>query len=234
MLAKAALGDRNSRHFFAEKLITYYRLTPAGQVYHYDTEFMQIYRQFINQNYETLDRKYTVYQLIQLVLNSSGETAECGAYKGATSYFICHRIQGLGKTHHVFDSFQGLSEPTAFDNPVWKAGHLAADDSYIRTILKDFDFVHYHVGWIPEKFPEVAEQRFCFLHLDLDLYQPTLDSLQFFYERMTAYGIIICDDYGFLSCVGVTSAMDEFFADKPEKIIALPTGQGLVVILPNS
>ena len=71
--------------------------------------------------------------------------------------------------------------------------------------------------------------KFCFVHLDVDLYQPTLDSLTFFYEKMIQGGIILCDDYGFTTCPGAKKAMDSFFSDTHEEVVSLPTGQGFVV-----
>ena len=35
-------------------------------------------------------------------------------------------------------------------------------------------------GWIPSRFEEVKDKNFSFVHIDVDLYQPTLDSLNFF------------------------------------------------------
>ena len=75
----------------------------------------------------------------------------------------------------------------------------------------------------------MEHERFSFVHLDVDLYQPTMDSLEFFYGRMNPCSIILCDDYGFVTCPGAKKAMDSFFADKPEEIVSLPTGQGFVV-----
>jgi hypothetical protein len=43
--------------------------------------------------------------------------------------------------------------------------------------------------------------------------------------------MMVCDDYGFDSCPGARRAMDDFFAERPECIIHLPTGQGLVLKL---
>jgi len=88
--------------------------------------------------------------------------------------------------------------------------------------------VFYHKGWIPQRFADVSESDFCFVHLDVDLYQPTLDSLQFFYDRMPRGGIILCADYGFITCPGARQAMDAFFAAKKENIVCLPTGQAFV------
>ncbi|HEX3704868.1 MAG TPA: TylF/MycF/NovP-related O-methyltransferase, partial [Vicinamibacterales bacterium] len=48
------------------------------------------------------------------------------------------------------------------------------------------------------------------LHIDVDLYEPTRDSIAFLYERMNPGGIVVCDDYGFMTCPGATKAIDEF------------------------
>ena len=46
-------------------------------------------------------------------------------------------------------------------------------------------------------------------------------------------GFLVFDDYGFPSCAGARRAVDEFFANKPEVPLCLPTGQCLVVKLPG-
>jgi hypothetical protein len=69
-------------------------------------------------------------------------------------------------------------------------------------------FVEVYKGWIPERFAVVAGRSFCFAHIDVDLYRPTLDSMAFFYPRMAPGGIILLDDYGFSTCPGVTEAVD--------------------------
>ena len=42
-------------------------------------------------------------------------------------------------------------------------------------------------------------------------------------------GFVICDDYGSGNYPGSRRAMDEFFADKPEKPVELPQGQAFIV-----
>ena len=50
---------------------------------------------------------------------------------------------------------------------------------------------------------------------------------------MVAGGLIVCDDCGFETCPGARHATDAFFADRPEPIVHLPTGQRFVVIEPR-
>ena len=54
--------------------------------------------------------------------------------------------------------------------------------------------VVFHPGWIPDKFADVGEKKFCFVHIDVDLYEPTRDALALFGQRLAPGGILICDD----------------------------------------
>jgi hypothetical protein len=172
-----------------------------------------------------------VYQLLRMTESIPGDTAECGVYRGASSFLICKFIENsaFSKTHHVFDSFEGLSEPVALDGEHWRKNDLQADLADTQRTLSSFGNVEFHKGWIPNRFFEVADRRFSFVHVDVDIYEPTRDSMAFFYPRMSEGGVILCDDYGFKSCPGATKAVDDFLDEKPEKMIALSDGGGFLV-----
>ena len=223
-VAQYALAER-----FTSLVCPRYKFGEFGKIYMRDADFLKYYESFEGRNYRSLDRKYELDQFMKASVALEGDTAECGAYAGASSYLMCRRIAGTGKVHHVFDSFEGLSAPCAEDGTHWKPGSLTSGEEVIRRNLKEFDFVKYYKGWIPERFGEVKDRRFCLVHVDVDLYQPTLDTLEFFYERMSPGGVMLCDDYGFSTCPGAKKAMDEFFADKPEEIVSMTTGQGLAI-----
>jgi O-methyltransferase len=61
--------------------------------------------------------------------------------------------------------------------------------------LSEFPFVHLYKGWIPSRFIEVEDRQFSFVHIDVDLYEPILDSLNFF-PKLVKGGVIVFDDYG--------------------------------------
>lgn len=175
------------------------------------------------------DRRYSVAQMLRLVADVEGDTAEVGAWKGAMSWLICAANQRR-KVHHIFDSFEGLSEPSPVDGDHWHKGALACTEEVVRQNLSEWaGHVRTYKGWVPERFPEVEGVRFSFVHIDVDLYEPTRDSIAFFYPRMAPGGIILCDDYGFTSCPGATRACDEFLADKPEKMVGLASGSGFLI-----
>ena len=82
-------------------------------------------------------------------------------------------------------------------------------------------------GWIPSRFDEVSHRRFAFVHIDVDLYEPTRDSIAFFYSRLSEGGILLIDDYGFSTCPGATRAVDE--AGLSHTMIALSDGGGFLI-----
>lgn len=177
------------------------------------------------------DRRWMVKELLRLVEHIPGDTAECGVYNGSTSYLICAanaRSTQL-KTHFGFDSFAGLSEPKPQDGSYWASGNLTIAEETAQQNLAEFERMSLLKGWIPDRFAEVQDHTFSFLHIDVDLMDPTRDSLEFFYSRMSEGGIILCDDYGFTTCPGVTQAVDEFFADKPDKFLSLSGGGGFMI-----
>jgi O-methyltransferase len=171
------------------------------------------------------ERRFLLSQLALSVVDLPGDTAEAGVYDGTSSIIIC---RALGRPHHAFDSFEGLSEPGPMDGRYWRGGDLAVSEQKAREVLEPLG-AHVYRGWIPTVFAEARIERLCLAHIDVDLYEPTRDSLEFFYPLLVPNGMLICDDYGFASCPGARRAADEFMADKPEPVIHVPTGQGLVL-----
>jgi SAM-dependent methyltransferase len=211
----------------ASLLVPRYVLTDPEKAWFEDEEFFAAFDALEEHNL-TADRKYMLRQLLALVDRVPGDTAECGVYRGASSWFICDHFSASPRTHHAFDSFQGLSAPRAIDGSYWSQGDLSESEASARALLAGFD-VRFYCGWIPERFAEVATRTFAFVHIDVDLYEPTRDSLEFFYPRLSPGGLIILDDHGFTTCPGATRAADEFMAGRPEPIISLTTGQGLII-----
>jgi hypothetical protein len=184
-----------------------------------------------------LDRRFFAIQTALSVADLPGSTAECGVRRGTGSALICQALletYGDSGRHFAFDSFEGLPEPEESDRMAsgrhkWKKGKLRTAYEVAHELLAEFDFCQVVKGWIPDSLVVAAEHRFRFVHIDVDLHRPTWDSLAFFYPRMEAGGVFLLDDHGFADCPGARKAAESFFADKPERIVEVPTGQALVV-----
>jgi len=68
-----------------------------------------------------------------------------------------------------------------------------------------------------------------FVHLDADLYDPTLSGLRFFYPRLSKRGILLVHDYN--AWPGARRAVDEFFSALPELPIPMPDKSGSALIV---
>jgi len=71
--------------------------------------------------------------------------------------------------------------------------------------------VRYFPGWIPSSFPCPNLELYKFVHIDVDLYHPTKDSLEYFWPRMALGGIIVTDDYNW---PGAKKAFEDFAKSK--------------------
>jgi len=217
----------------ARLLVPSYRLKWPQLDWWKNEEFTRYLVQFSELRELNTGRKWMVYQLLRLVAHIPGDTVECGVFKGATSYLICsaNKQSKAGiKTHHIFDSFAGLSDPGPSDGKHWAKGDLKCEIEQVKRALSEFENINFHPGWIPQRFQDVADRKFSFVHIDVDLANPTLESLAFFYPRMQEGGIVVCDDYAMTICPGATQVVDRFLADKPEKMLMLPDGGGFFIV----
>lgn len=213
----------------ARKLTPDFAINDHGRIFLDDDEFRNWFERFAENNYKNYERRWTLKELLRLLPAVPGDLAECGVYQGATASRLCQFATEHGRRVHLFDSFEGLSKPGESDGSFWTVGDLSVSEAVVRNNLAGFDCFDTFPGWIPTRFGEVADRRYAFLHVDVDLEQPTYDSIAFFYPRMSAGGVIVLDDHGYYTCPGARKAALDYMADKPEPVIDLATGQGIII-----
>lgn len=178
-------------------------------------------------------------------LGLPGARAECGTYRGATALLLAHawksrdpRFSGEGL--YLIDSFVGTSESGEHDLipvraadgttlreaffPVAKAG---LTPELVRGYFGEFPRVSLCAGWIPQVFASVPEQPWAFVHLDVTLFEPTLAALEYFYPRLVAGGVIVCD--GSIFCPGAKTAWDEFCAARKLPFVVLGNRESILI-----
>ena len=232
------IGELNAeqRYVWGERAFATFvpnvRLSEFGRSVFADVDFLADYERFDRSNYRSFDRKFAMKELLKLALPLDGDVAECGVFRGASAFLLAKGIAARApdKKLHLFDSFAGLSAPNPdLDGAHWHSGDLACGLAEVASNLtQQASFIEFHPGWIPAGFSEITEGRFCFVHIDVDLFEPTRDALAFFGQRLAPGGLIVCDDYGFETCPGARRAMDEYAGASGQTIVHLPTGQGVI------
>ncbi|MFM8578809.1 MAG: TylF/MycF/NovP-related O-methyltransferase [Planctomycetaceae bacterium] len=170
--------------------------------------------------------QFLIHSVASGVRHLDGDMAEVGVYAGSTAKMICE-AKG-DKRFHICDTFEGLPAPTPEDGGVEKQGSFACDLPSIQRYLSGYGNLEYHVGFCPDSVRGVLDDtRFCFVHLDVDLYSSTKQCLEYFFPRMVPGGVLISHDYSVLD--GVRQAFAEFTADRIEKVIETPMTQCMLV-----
>jgi hypothetical protein len=186
-------------------------------------------------------RYYSFPSLLRGIADAPGDVCEVGCYRGLSAHLIASTLREMGKQarFHLCDSFEGLSEFSAvdrsdfhdMDRPEKRRKYMCSLE-IVRQNLREFDFIEYHKGWIPEPFTALVDRRFCFVHLDVDLYQPTRDSFEFFYPRLVTNGVMVFDDYGSVKFPGARQALDECLSRVHDAfLVSLPAGQAFLIKL---
>lgn len=175
-------------------------------------------------------RLFILYQLAQYASLVSGDVAELGVYKGGSAKLLSlvFNRKAVEKRIFLFDTFSGMprTNPNKDLHSQGDFGDTSIED--VQTFLGDCNNIVLSKGRFAETLHSVDAYRFCYVHVDCDIYSSVMECCQFFYPRLSPGGIMIFDDYGFISCPGARLAVDEFFADKREPLVYLPTGQCLM------
>jgi O-methyltransferase len=174
---------------------------------------------------------WTVSALAQQALHVPGDFIEAGVYLGGTAKALRNVIDAgrSQKVLHLFDTFEGMPEAVAGrDLHNFKDFGDTSIEAVAAFVGTESASLRYHKGLIPETFNGQEDMRIAFAHIDVDLYKSVLDCAEFIYPRLSPGGIMIFDDYGAPSCPGARSAVDEFFAGRPEVPLVLRTGQAII------
>lgn len=195
------------------------------------SEFKNRFNKVQGHTVVSAEKAYVLLQMLKQAIHFPGHIAEIGVYKGGTAKLINEHMKDSRvswKLLHLFDTFEGMPkvDPT---KDMHKEGDF--NDTSLKAVS---DFVGpyqtiFHQGLFPQSAHQILNEKFCFVHVDCDIYTSVKACCDFFYPRIDR-GIIVFDDYGAESCPGAKAAVDEFFshAARIEEPIYLPTGQAII------
>lgn len=146
-----------------------------------------------------------------------GYIGEFGVYAGGSLEILA--MYNPGKDILAVDSFEGVPKESEYDL------HREGDFNMVNyhAIAGYFKLVYPAVrifkGFIPKVFEAFDEHtRFCFCHVDLDMYDSIRNSLDFLLPRLLTGGMILLDDYKVRSTPGCEKAINDFFEAHPMEL----------------
>ena len=171
-----------------------------------------------------------------------GDFVECGVSWGCVSSAIMESLDWdrLGKTFYLLDTFSGMDESLLTEsekasgfsekNATYKAtGGYALNIDTVRANFSQWKNVRIIQGIVPDTLAKIDSQKIVYLHLDMNCTVPEIAAVEGLWERIVPGGMILMDDFAFYSFDAQHEAFKEFARKHDQKILALPTGQGLMI-----
>lgn len=163
--------------------------------------------------------------------------AECGVYQGS-SLVSCAKLAKALRRDVAFvglDTFSGLPPLSEIDlshSPTRAAlgtKPLFSDTSAeaVMTLARQHDVsdtIELIPGLFTHTLPKLPERRYFFVNIDCDLYEPHLECLEYFYDRVEPGGMVFFDDYHSVEFPMARAAVDHFMRGRPERLIHLRFG----------
>jgi hypothetical protein len=148
----------------------------------------------------------------------SGDFVACGVQKVGYPRMIVDYVAfgGLAKRYWLVDAYSGLgASPETYDD--------------VKRTFAGFPNVHLAQGVVPAVLPRIDALQIAYLALDLNDAVTEGLALEFLWERLVPGALVVFDHYGFAGSEAQKATHDRFARTQRASILALPTGQGLLI-----
>ena len=190
----------------------------------------------------SVESMFALYKAVEHVVRRDipGDMVECGVYKGGSAMMMAMCLRHFGckrdRKIYMYDTFEGMSSPTALDqdltgldasdlldlgpresNTVWAYCPLPVVQENLARTGYAPDRLVYVKGMVEDTLPATRPARISLLRLDTDWHASTHHELTHLYPVLVGGGILILDDYGHWQ--GARKATDEYLATIPDPIL---------------
>jgi hypothetical protein len=166
-----------------------------------------------------------------------GDFVECGVNTGIFSLAICDYLDfnATGRSFWLFDTFSGIPQEQVSERER-SLGRLEENSAWFSDCFEvatanfaPFPRAKLVRGKVPDTLSTVEIERVAYLSLDLNIVEPEIAALEFFWDKLSPGAPVVLDDYGWSAYRPQKEAMDEFASTRGVEILTLPTGQGLLL-----
>ncbi len=166
-----------------------------------------------------------------------GDFAEFGVNTGVLTSMV-FRVLGERLAHKemfLFDTFHGIPLETVSGAEAVHAREmnetLYAQDVYGFTQAQFARFPNVHLvrGLLPETLTAIAGRKLSYISIDLNAASTEMAVISAIWEQLVEGAHIVLDDYGFGRHEEQNRAWNRFAESVDRRILALPTGQGVLL-----
>jgi hypothetical protein len=183
--------------------------------------------------------------------NIEGAFVECGVWKGGSvmvSMLVLKSSDRLDKKFYLYDTFEGMSEPTKFDadysenkadellknnlknktNKIWCYSPIEDVKNNLNLINYPEENIKFVKGKVEDTLLSQVPDKIALLRLDTDWYESTKLELVKLFPKLEKGGVLIVDDYGYWK--GSKKAVDEYFQNKKGFFFHRIDETGIIII----
>ncbi len=192
---------------------------------------------YLKSNASRLRKALFHYEIYKKISSIPGDIFELGVFRGCSLVrFATYRDlfkKNFKSKIYGFDDFGKFTQQSRKKDKIfikkWKKDLKKNSNSVsgisvkeLKSIMKKkkFKYINLIKGNILKTLPKFLKYKknlkISLLHLDMDVYEPTLFALEKLYSKVQKRGIILIDDYGIAE--GVTKAVNKFKKIKKIKI----------------
>lgn len=161
-----------------------------------------------------------------------GSVAELGVYKGD----FAKRLNQLfpERNLYLFDTYSGFSKSDIESEVLlgFSSGEQDFSDTSTELIMNIMPYPEKCIikkGYFPDTTVGI-EDIFCFISIDVDLFNPIYDGLKYFYPRLANGGYIFVHDFNNDEYKGVKQAVLQFCSEQNIRFVPIPDICGSIVI----
>jgi O-methyltransferase len=218
-----------NRTYMADGLIT--RHTADFQN---DPRFLAAYRKGkATGSWMNMDPRWRVYTACWAAAHAAnlpGDFVECGVNRGGMALAIMEFVDfnALGKRFFLLDTYAGFPDG-AQASPATEGLYTDCYDAVARTFAP-YPGARIVRGVVPETLSAIDSPLISYLSIDMNSAEPEVETVRRLWFRLSSGAVVLLDDYGGGPAYSLQKQMfDALSAELNFRILALPTGQGLIV-----
>jgi hypothetical protein len=175
-------------------------------------------------------RVYTACWAAAHAADIAGDFVECGVNRGGMALAIMEFVEfnALGKRFFLLDTYNGFP-PGARVSPATAGLYSECYDDVVKTFAP-YPGARIVRGVVPETLAAVDSPAISYLSIDMNNAEPEVEAVRRLWPRLSPGAVVLLDDYAGGPAFHWQKRMfDDLSAQLRFRILALPTGQGLIV-----
>lgn len=204
-------GEKNLNKEYDE-IKTYATYSPWNT----NAEFKNAYEIIKDFTLVDIYRCYELWTLVEQVSKlTEGNIIEVGTWRGGTGGLLAKsaKLSGINEKVFLCDTFKGVVKASSEDSFYEGGEHDDTSRELVEDLIQNklkLDNVEILEGIFPDDTgSQVENLKFRLCHIDVDVYKSSKDSVDWIWNRLIPYGIVVYDDYGFHACDGITKHVEE-------------------------